>query len=260
MEKVELHGVQALRVDAAEASTDSPVVLHFHGGAYVLGSARSSLEYAHRLSAAAGGACYTVDYRLAPEHPYPAAVDDALDAYRGLLATGVPSRQVFLSGESSGGGLALALAIAIRSAGLPAPAGVFAVCPFTDLTLSDPTVQARSGDDPAAHRDSLCLLGASYFQGHEPTDPLVSPLYGDLRGLPPLFLAVAQGEVLQSDATRLADKARAGGVDTTLRVVEDSVHVFTLFPFLPEARRTLAEFADWSRERIGCAPQSLTPA
>lgn len=260
IEQVELHGVQALRVDAAEASADNPVVLHFHGGAYVLGSARGSLEYAHRLSAAVGGACYTVDYRLAPEHPYPAAVDDALDAYRGLLATGMPSRQILLSGESSGGGLALALALAIRSAGLPAPAGIFAVCPFADLTLSDPTVRARSGEDPAAHRDSLSLLGASYFQGHEPTDPLVSPLYGDLGGLPPVFLAATEGEVLQSDTTRLADKARASGVDTTLRVTEDSVHVFTLFPFLPETRRTLAEFADWSRERVGRSAQSVAMA
>ncbi|RDK11358.1 alpha/beta hydrolase fold domain-containing protein [Cupriavidus lacunae] len=260
IEEVELHGVQALRLEAVETSAENPVVLHFHGGAYVVGSARGSLEYAHRLSAAVGGSCYTVDYRLAPEHPYPAAIDDALDAYRGLLATGVPSGQIILSGESSGGGLALALAIAIRNAELPAPAGVFAVCPFADLTLSDPTIQVRSGDDPAAHRDTLSLLGASYFQGHEPTDPLVSPLHGDLRGLPPLFLAVAEGEVLQSDTMRLADKARGSGVDTTLRVIDDSVHVFTLFPFLSEAQRTLTEFAHWSRGHIACSARPLAAA
>jgi len=259
LEKIELDGVQALRADAAEApanAAERPTVLHFHGGGYVLGSASSSLEYAHRLAAAVGGSCYTVDYRLAPEHPYPAAIDDALDAYRGLLATGVPSRQIILSGESSGGGLALALAIAIRGAGLPAPAGVFAISPFADLTLSDPSVLARSGDDPAAHRDSLSLLGASYFQGHEPTDPLVSPLYGNLHGLPPLYLATAAGEVLQTDTMRFAERARASGVDTTLRVVEDSVHVFTLFPFLPEAQRTMRELSGWSRQVMDGAEQA----
>lgn len=248
IEEVELGGVRSFRVMAAESQANGPVVLHFHGGAYVLGSARSSLEYAHRLSAAVGGACHTVDYRLAPEHPYPAAIDDALDAYRGLLARGVSARRIFLSGESSGGGLALALAIAARGAGLPMPAGVFAVCPFVDLTLTGPSVQAHSGDDPAAHRDSLSLLAASYFQGHEPTDPLVSPLYGDLSGLPPVYLAATRGEVLLSDTTRFAEKAEKSGVDTTLTLVEDSVHVFTLFPFLPEARQVLTELAAWSRE------------
>ncbi|WP_454727435.1 MULTISPECIES: alpha/beta hydrolase fold domain-containing protein [Cupriavidus] len=256
VEDADLNGVPALRVRAADASPASPVVLHFHGGAYVLGSARGSLEYAHRIAGAVGGDCYTVEYRLAPEHPYPAAIDDALDAYRGLLAAGVPAGRIILSGESAGGGLALALAITIRDAGLAAPAGVFSVCPFTDLTLSGPTVQAHSGDDPAAHRDSLSLLGASYFQGHEPTDPRVSPLFGDLRGLPPLFLAAAEREVLLSDTTRLAEKARASGGDATLRVIADSVHVFTLFPFLPEARQILSEFADWSRKQIGAATTS----
>lgn len=249
-EAVELLGVPTLRVAAQGAAADAPVVLHFHGGAYVLGSARSSLEYAHRLCEAVQGVCHTVDYRLAPEHPYPAAIDDALQAYRGLLASGVAAQRIVLSGESSGGGLALALAIAIRGAGLPLPAGVFAVCPFTDLTLDGPSVRAHSGEDPAAHRDSLSLLAASYFQGHEPTDPLVSPLHGDLRGLPPLLLAATHGEVLLSDTTRLADKAKAAGVDTTLRLVEDSVHVFTLFGFLPETQQLLAQFAAWSRQRL----------
>ena len=253
VEEIELRGVRTFRVTATDAPLDGPVVLHFHGGAYVLGSARSSLEYAHRLSAAVGGVCHTVDYRLAPEHPYPAAIDDALEAYRGLLASGVPAHRVLLSGESSGGGLALALAIAIRGAGLAAPAGVFAICPFVDLTLSGPSVQAHSGDDPAAHKDSLSLLAASYFQGHEPTDPLVSPLYGDLRGLPPVYLAATHGEVLLSDTTRFADKAQAHGVHTTLRLIEDSVHVFTLFPFLPETRQVLAELTTWSKERLACA-------
>lgn len=247
---IELHDVNALRV-VAKGAAESATVLHFHGGGYVLGSAKSSTEYACRLSAAFDGPCYTVDYRLAPEHPYPAAIDDAFSAYRGLLATGVDPSTVFFSGESSGGGLALALALALRRAGLPAPAGVVAICPLTDLTLGGPSVSRNSGNDPAASRETLINLVASYFQGHEPTDPMVSPLFGELGGLPPVFLSAVRGEVLESDTTRFAERAISAGANVTLRMVSDSVHVFTLFPFLPEAKDTLTEIGQWSRKILG---------
>jgi salicylate hydroxylase len=244
--KVDLDGVSSLRVTAAGAGHKASV-LHFHGGGYVLGSATSSVEYASRLSRALNGPCYTVDYRLAPEHPYPAAIDDAFSAYRGLLADGVDPSTVFLSGESSGGGLALALAAALRRAGLPLPAGVIAICPMTDLTLSGPSVKANSGDDPAANRETLSNLVASYFQGHEPTDPMVSPLFADLADLPSVFLAAVEGEVLESDTTRFAQRARTAGASLHLKMVSDSVHVFTLFPFLPETAATLEEIGQWGR-------------
>ncbi len=247
VDRLELSGVPALRVRARRGG---PTVLHFHGGGYVLGSAKGSLEYAYRLAQSVGGECVTVDYRLAPDHPYPAAIDDAVDAYRGLLASGVPASSILLSGESSGGGLAIALAIALRTAGDPLPAGIIAISPFTDLTLRGPTVTAFAGDDPAANRDTLAYLVASYFQGHEPTDPLVSPLYGDLAGLPPMFLTATEGEVLLSDTTRLAEKARRAHVDVTLRVVEDSVHVYTLFPFLPETVETMRAIGAWAEQRV----------
>ncbi|WP_321909572.1 alpha/beta hydrolase fold domain-containing protein [Paraburkholderia sp. J11-2] len=249
VKEVDLDGVRSLRV-TAEGAGKQATVLHFHGGGYVLGSANSSVEYASRLSHALNGPCYTVDYRLAPEHPYPAAIDDAFSAYRGLLATGVDPATLFLSGESSGGGLALALAAALRRAGLPLPAGVIAVCPMTDLTLSGPSVQANSGDDPAANRETLTNLVAGYFQGHEPTDPLVSPLFADLADLPPVYLAAVHGEVLESDTTRFAERAKAAGANVTLRMVDDSVHVFTLFPFLPETAETLEAIAQWSRKLL----------
>ncbi|WP_229052554.1 alpha/beta hydrolase fold domain-containing protein [Aeromicrobium sp. Leaf350] len=245
---IELHGVPTLRVAAPAVTDPGRTLLHFHGGAYVLGSAGSSLEYAGRLSASFDAECFTVDYRLAPEHPYPAAIDDAFAAYRGLLARGVDPGTIILSGESAGGGIALALAQSLDRAGLPAPAGVFAVCPFTDLTLSGPSVLRYSGEDPASHRDSLTVLGASYFQNHEPTDPMVSPLFGDLSGLPPLYLSAVRGEVLESDTTRFAERAKAAGADVTLELVDDSVHVYTLFPFLPEAATTLAAGSRWAAE------------
>jgi salicylate hydroxylase len=245
----ELGDVKAWRVAAPDAPRGN-VVLHFHGGGYLIGSAKGSLEYASRLAAAVGGACYTVEYRLAPEHPYPAAIDDAICAYRALLARGIPASSILLSGESAGGGLAVALALALRTAGDPLPAGILAVAPFADLTVSGPSVRAFNGDDPAASRELLIFMGASYFQGHEPTDPLVSPLYGDLTGLPPLFVTATQGEVLLSDATRLAERAEKAGVDVTLRVVEDSVHVYTIFPFLPETRTTMEEVANWAQRNL----------
>ena len=241
--------MKAWRVEA-DGAVRGNVVLHFHGGGYLIGSAKGSLEYASRLAAAVGGACYTVDYRLAPEHPYPAAIDDAVSAYRALLARGIPASSILLSGESAGGGLAVALALVLRTAGNPLPAGILAVAPFTDLTLSGPSVRAFNGDDPAANRDLLTFMGASYFQGHEPTDPLVSPLFGDLTGLPPLFVTATQGEVLLNDATRLAERAEKAGVDVTLRLVEDSVHVYTIFPFLPETRATMDEVANWARHNL----------
>lgn len=245
----ELGDVKAWRVSAPDAPRGN-VVLHFHGGGYLIGSAKGSLEYASRLAAAADGICYTVDYRLAPEHPYPAAIDDAVVAYRALLARGIPASSILVSGESAGGGLAVALVLALRNAGAPLPAAIFAAAPFADLTLSGPTINAFNGDDPAANRDLLTFMGASYFQGHEPTDPLVSPLFGDFAGLPPLFVTASQGEVLLGDTMRLAERAEQAGVDVTLRVVEDSVHVYPIFPFLPETKRTLEEVAAWAQRKL----------
>ncbi len=247
--EVDLDGVRALQV-LAEGAQRRATVLHFHGGAYVLGTATSSVEYASRLSQTLNGPCYTVDYRLAPEHPYPAAIDDAFSAYRGLLAAGVDPATLFLSGESSGGGLALALAAALRRAGLPLPAGVIAICPLTDLTLSGPSVLANSGDDPAVNRETLTNLVAACFQGHEPTDPMLSPLFAELGDLPPVFLSAVHGEVLESDTTRFAERASAAGADVTLKMVNDSVHVFTLFPFLPETAETLEAIGQWSRKFV----------
>jgi salicylate hydroxylase len=255
----ELGDVKVWRV-SSDKKPNGNVVLHFHGGGYLIGSAKGSLEYASRLAGAVGGVCYTIDYRLAPEHPYPAAIDDAISAYRALLARGVAPHSILLSGESAGGGLAIALAFVLRSAGLPLPAGILAVAPFTDLTLSGGSIRTFNGDDPAANRDLLTFMGASYFQGHEPTDPLVSPLFGDFSKLPPLYLTATEGEVLLDDTRRVAERAREAGVDVTLRIVEDSVHVYTIFPFLPETQATMQDVAEWSKRVLRRNDQRLQAA
>ncbi len=249
VENVELGGVDALKVKMPGTSGDQEraTILHFHGGGYMLGSARGSVEYAGRLAETVSGDCITVDYRLAPENPYPAALDDAVDAYRGLVNQGVNPANILLSGESSGAGLALALALTLKMAGDTLPAGIIAICPFADLTLSGDSIKEFTGQDPAANRDSLAFMAASYFQEHEPRDPLVSPLFGDLSGLPPVFLSAVEGESLYSDSFRLLERARDAGVDVTMVPVEDSVHVYTLFPFLPETRTTLTEIGRWAQ-------------
>lgn len=249
-DRLDLQGVEALHVGGTLPLGEEPVILHFHGGGYVMGSAKASVEYASRLAFTAKGCCVTVDYRLAPENPYPAAVDDAVQAYRALVAMGVPANRIILSGESAGGGLAFALALTLRGARDPMPAGILAISPFADLTLSGDSIRNFTGDDPAANRDSLAFMGAAYFQGHEPTDPLVSPVFGQLNGLPPVFIAVTDGEVLFSDSARLADNARNSGVDCMFHVESDSVHVFPLFPFLSETHRTLSLVGDWIRQRL----------
>ncbi len=255
-EPCDLRGVPAYKVLAPGAKSRA-TVMHFHGGGYVLGSAHDSTEYASRLSATFDGPCYSIDYRLAPQHPYPAAIDDAFQAYRSLLLMGIDPTTLFISGESAGGGLALALGMALKRASLPLPAGIFALCPMTDLTLSGESLFTQSGDDPAVNRDQLAQLAASYFQGHEPTDPMVSPLFGDLTDLPPVFISAVRGESLESDATRFIQCAERSNCDVTSLLVDDSVHVFALFPFLPESEHVLDQVRTWSKKKIELARYAI---
>jgi salicylate hydroxylase len=234
-------------VNRGDDPADRPAVLHLHGGGYVMGSAALSVPLAGRIAGAAGGWSLVPDYRLAPEHPFPAALDDVLSAYRWLAAQH-PSAPIFVSGECAGGGLAISLALALRDAGDRLPAGIHVISPFCDLTVSeenlDPAAAAR---DPWLNRVFLIQLAACYVQDSEPAQPLVSPIMADLTGLPPLLIHAAAQEALSGHAERLADRASAAGVPVTLRLVADSVHSFILFDFLPESRSALAEFAAFAR-------------
>jgi salicylate hydroxylase len=244
---VDCDGTAALRV-GTPARADAPAVLHLHGGGYVMGSAKLAAPLAGRLAAAAGGWALVPDYRLAPEHPFPAALDDALAAYR-WLAREYPQAPILVSGECAGGGLALSLALALRDAGDPGirmPAGIHLVSPFCDLAVT----AEQLGDavtDPWFNRIALIQLAACYLHDTDPGLPLVSPAGADLSGLPPLLVQAAEPEALFPSARRLADRARAAGVPVTFRPVADSVHSFVLFDFLPETGAALAEFASFAQ-------------
>ena len=240
---------------ASAPSPDSraPVVLHLHGGGYVMGSAELSAPLAGRLAEAAGGWSLVPDYRLAPEHPFPAALHDVLAAYR-WLAREYPRAPVIVSGECAGGGLALSLALALRDSALGErrgrgrpvarmPAGIHVVSPFCDLALPADHLGPAADADPWLNRIALIQLAACYVQDSDPAQPLLSPVRADLSGLPPLLIQAAEPEALFPAAQRLADRAGDAGVPVTFRPVADSVHSFILFDFLPETGRALAEFA-----------------
>jgi salicylate hydroxylase len=239
VEPVSAGGVAGLLVTPPGADRDGPIVLHLHGGGFVYGSAQASLELTGRLAGEIRGRGLTVDYRLAPEHPYPAAVEDALAAYRWLRERHADA-PILLSGECAGGGLAISLALSLRSAGEPPPSAIHLVSPFCDLTVTAPSILANAASDPWLGRNALLALAGSYIDDADPASPLVSPLYADLSSLPPLYIAAAAGEVLRDDATRLAAAARDAGTSVSLDLVEDSVHSFVLFGFLPEAGAAIA--------------------
>ena len=242
---VDCDGVPAIAVGEGMEVAGSPVVLHLHGGGYVLGSAACSTALAARLAAALGGWALVVDYRLAPEHPAPAALEDALAAYR-WLASARPQASIFVTGECAGGGLAVALARALLDAGEQPPSAIFAASPFCDLSISERGFDFCAGNDPWLDRIFATQLAACYIQDSDPASPEISPLFADPRGLPPMMIAAAREEAMFRSAAGLAERARAGGVEVAFEAVADSVHSFVLFGDLPEAQRLPAAFASFA--------------
>jgi len=212
-------------------------IVYLHGGGYATGTIGSARSLSSHLARATRSRVLAVDYRLAPEHPFPAAVDDAVAAYRFALSTGDVT--VALCGDSSGGGLALGTAIALRGLGEPAPATVVCLSPWTDLTLSGTSLHANRDSDPMVSAKSLGLMADAYLGGSDPRSPMASPLFADLVGLPPILVQVGTGELLLDDATRFAERAEAAGVDVTLELWPDVFHVWHAFAdLLPELVRS----------------------
>ncbi|MEO8443847.1 MAG: alpha/beta hydrolase [Gammaproteobacteria bacterium] len=249
LESVDAGGVPAVWVRTPEPVRKGKVLLYIHGGGFILGSAYTDLSLPLRIGPAAGLPVLSVDYRLAPEQPYPAAVNDVLAAYRWLLKQGFRARDVGVLGDSAGGDLALALVLATRSAGLPAPGALVTLSPVTDLTGSGDTREMLKSADPILSGDAPARW-AAYLGGHDPKDPLISPVFAELRGLPPLLIQVGTREVLLSDSVRLARRAREAGVDVTLDVWEGMWHVWQGNPDVPEARAAADEVAAFFRRHL----------
>lgn len=209
---------------------ESRVVLYAHGGGYAVGSARGCRTFVAALGAAADARVVSLDYRLGPEHPYPAAVDDALAAYRELVAQGVDPGRIAIAGDSAGGGLSLAVALRLREAGEALPAVLGLVCPWPDLT---PDAHVRRGPaprEPTLSADLLIRFAGAYLPaGQDPAEPTISPLFADLAGLPPMVLHSGADDILASDAQELEKRARAAGVDVEHRVYDGLWHDFHLF-------------------------------
>jgi monoterpene epsilon-lactone hydrolase len=257
---VEIGGVAGVEV-TIEGEESENVILYFHGGVYVIGSAAATVPLVGDLVRRTGAKAITLEYRLAPEHPYPAAVEDARAAYVGLLAQGITPDQIALAGESAGAGLAVALLLALREAGVPLPSCGYMMSPYVDLTLSGETLAAKREVDPLLTPDGLAARVPDYVGAADASDPLISPIFGDLRGLPPLLIQVGSHEVLLSDALRLAARAAISDVPVTLEVTPGVPHVFQAYAgLLDEAGAALDRASDFLKAQLAQTPSRVQTA
>jgi epsilon-lactone hydrolase len=251
--EVDAAGVPArwITVPGAEAGR---VLLYLHGGGYQVGSFRSHAELASRLGRASGRRVLLAEYRLAPEHPFPAAVDDALAVWRWLRRVpGLSASAVAVAGDSAGGGLAVAMMTALRDGGQDLPAAAVLISPWTDLSCSGASMTERADDDPIFVPDTLRRLAAAYLGGADPRAPLASPLFARLYGLPPLLIQVGTAELLLSDAEELAKSAAAAGVDVTVQAGEGLPHVYPAMLGVPEATEATDQAGAFLRDKAGAA-------
>jgi epsilon-lactone hydrolase len=248
-EPVDAGGIPAEWVTAPDARTDA-AILYLHGGGYAIGSIATHRLIAANISRVAGVRVLLINYRLAPEHPHPAAVDDATTAYRWLLAQGLAPGNIAVSGDSAGGGLTVATLLALRDAGDPLPACAVPMSPWVDMAQSADSYTTRCDLDPMCTAAGLKEMADWYLAGQDQKTPLASPVHADLSGLPPLLVQVGDHEVLLDDSVRLVERANAAGVDATLEVEEEGVHVFQAFP-VPEAEEAIARLAAFVRRHIG---------
>lgn len=226
------------------------VVLYLHGGGYVIGSPRSHRHLAAAIAGAAGASALLLDYRLAPEHPFPAAVEDATSAYRWLLDQAIAPEHIVIAGDSAGGGLTVATLLALREARVPLPAGGVCISPWVDLTCSGASYGTKAGADPIVRRGGVEEMARAYLGVTPPRTPLASPLFADLRGLPPLLIHVGSDEVLLDDAVQLAERAKTAGVHATLEIYDRMIHVWHWFlPMLDEAQTAVEAIGRFVRSR-----------
>ncbi len=250
-EKVDAGGVPAEWV-AAPGHDTQRAVLYLHGGGYAIGSINTHRRLAYDISAASGARVLVIDYRLAPEHPFPAAVDDATTAWRWLLRQGLAANRLAIAGDSAGGGLTIATLVNLRDQKLGLPACAVAISPWVDLEGAGTSITTRSAQDPMVQKAGLLWMAGMYLNGKDAKTPLAAPLHADLKGLPPVLVQVGTAETLLDDATRIAEKLHAAGGDVRLAVWPNMLHVFPLFaPILSEGREGCIEIGAFIRSKTG---------
>jgi epsilon-lactone hydrolase len=236
------------------------VLLYFHGGGYIAGSPETHRTLIGRLAQAGDAAAFAVRYRLAPECIYPGAVRDGIDAYRGLLASGIAPSGVILAGDGSGGGLAFAVLLAIRNAGLPLPAGIAAMSPWADLSLSGWSLLQNQKSDTVLHWEILFQCARHYLRKTNPSDAYASPAFASLKDFPPIMVHAGALEVLRDDASKLGDRAADAGTPVSVEIYDGMGHLFQIDAKANEAKASLARLGQFIRAKTGAAQLARTEA
>lgn len=248
---VDAGGIAGEWITAPDA-TDDQIIYWLHGGGYCIGSINTHRGLLAAISAASGARGFAIDYRLAPEQPFPAPVEDAVAGYRWLLSTGADPAQIIIGGDSAGGGLTVATLVALKDAGDRLPSGAVCISPWTDMALTGESLTSKADADPMITTDGIVRVRDAYVGTADPRAPLASPIYADLSGLPGILIQVGENEVLLSDSTRLAERAEAAGVEVTLEVWPDMFHVWHFFAaMLPEGQQAIDRIGEWVRRRAG---------
>ncbi|HUA32643.1 MAG TPA: alpha/beta hydrolase [Candidatus Binataceae bacterium] len=247
---VDVGGMRGEWVSAPGADPNR-AILYLHGGGYVTGSIVTHRAMVARMSRASGARVLIIDYRLAPEHPYPAAVQDATAAYKWMLAQGLTPRHIAIAGDSAGGGLTIATLLALRDSHQPMPACAVAISPWTDMEGTGESVKTKAAKDPMVSGGNLTDSAKAYYAHHDPKHPLISQIHADFHGLPPLLIQVGEAEILLDDSTRVAERAKAHGVKVELEIWDEMVHVWHVFAkILPEGQQAIDKLGAYVRAQM----------
>jgi acetyl esterase/lipase len=234
-----------------EGAPERSVLLYLHGGGYCIGSINTHRSMVSHIAGAAKTRALLIDYRLAPENPFPAAVEDSTAAYKWLLSRGIAAGDIIVAGDSAGGGLTVATLLSLKEQGIGLPAAAVLISPWVDLAATGDSIISKADIDPMVKKEGLMEMAEAYMGGTDPRTPLASPLYADMDGLPPMLIQVGTAEILLDDATRMADRARKAGVDVTLNTAEDMCHVWHFFSsMLPEALEAIEAVARFMRKHL----------
>ena len=247
-EEVSVSGVNGLKFSPSKKSSSN--ILYFHGGGYVVGSPTSHRSMTSEIAVASQSVVWSMDYRLGPENPFPAAVEDGLSSYKGLLDSGVKSNDIVISGDSAGGGLTVATAIKIKEENLPIPAGLVVISPWTNLVGDGWSYQNNAINDPVVHQEILKNCRSQYLGNADQRHPLASPIEADLSGLPPILIQVGAAEIMLSDSVTLAERAGAVNVEVALEIWPKMFHVFQYYHHrLKEAREAIERIGTWVQDK-----------